>query len=710
MSNSVNTSNASPANPFVNLDSLKNAGLTENEYAVLSHCQYEDLKGKWDKGLNNISTQAHTHIGRHIKEVKEGIFRQLGAAMGFFDYEPWKQTEQIFSNWRSFDSYVRFNIKLETYQKIAKANPQYFDKVIGHLEHVANELDKRANIRIGTFCSNQSGQTLAMLASDFRSTAAFLRLKMNGGDVAKPENNNSKTEADRGQPTVINHYHNNIGHIGDINIGHPGDNHFHNKNGKIFMQFNGSPNNIRHAGFKSGYPTVEPQNSYYSPVINGSDLLRLNAEQTADLALQGNKNKGKKLEIQRNEGLTFEAEKPLPKNLEKTAVDSMSFTAEERKNIEMSNPKEIRDDENNNTEGYITKTDLEKIRTTKTDLKTYAREPNEPQPSPVPKKTENVNHVQSETNSLETIFDELKSLRDKYYRLWDKIHQDKGSKTALATNNNSVEARVAVFNNDHRIKNSDNSFDKLLKLGRQIENLNKTLETLKQNLTIDRNRLSTVSPILNQIARMIGNNKKEALEHEIPKETGKSDLADKRHGLTWRTEVENQILSEKEQKMSPDEVRNLLVDETQKTIDNIKNHLETLKKETHPQNAIKRKPQSKRPSSTKETNVQPKSNQSSARERMQQFGKDIEIRNRNLPRRSEKREEPPKPSAREKREEYQNNTVDPKNANMRQNPFDPNTQKWIPNDGKDIQRTADNERYKTFNANVTDPSFHQHNS
>ena len=570
-----NNAHVSVDNPFADLSSLKDANLTERETAILSKCNYENLKPKWSEGLNNISNNARTHM-RNVEEVKESFFCHLGNVLGFANSEPLKEVHKVFSNFDLFDRYVRNDISPETYKKIAKANPQYFDKVIEHLEDSAKALNTKADARIGTFCSSSTGYALAKAATRFRDTADYLKRMMHGDDAAKPGNGNEKPG---GQPTIINHYHNNIGHIGDNYFGdnHFGDNNFYNKGANMGVMFKKSSNGVPHPGFRPEYSISKTENLFYSPTINGKKLLELEAKDAVKLLGPGDENEGKKLEMQQSGELTFEAE-PLHKNLEKTAVNSMSFTAEKRKNVEMSNPKEIRDDANNNTEAYTVKRDLQELRTAKTDVKTYARSPKEPQSPPALKEAENAASVQPKTNSLETIFDELKSLRDKYYRLWDKIHQDKGSKTALATNNNSVEARVAVFNNDHRIKNSDNSFDKLLKLGRQIENLNKTLKTLKQNLTIDRNRLSTVSPILNQIAQMIGNNKKEALEHEIPKETGKSDLADKRHGLTWRTEVENQILSEKEQKMSPDEVRNWLVDETQKTIDNIKNHLETLKK------------------------------------------------------------------------------------------------------------------------------------
>lgn len=341
-----NNANIPAENPFANLDGLKNANLTENEKTVLSNCDYKDFAEKWYKSLGNISAQAHTHINRNVKEIKEGIFRQLGAAMGFCSFDPWKETQQVFSDWKSFDGYIRMKISSETYQKIAKANPQYFDKVIEHLEQVADNLDKMAKVRLDTFVSNQSGETLAMLASDFRSTAAFLRMKMNGDDAAKPGNNNAKPVANPGdRPTVINHYHNNIGHIGDNYFGdnHFGDNNFYNK-GNMGVMFKESSNGVPHTGFKSERPALESPNSFYSPSINGKRFLNLTPIQVAELALEGNKDKGKKLEMQRNTELMFEAHKPLPKekpeNIKQT-VDSISFAGKEPESLKKFDVKKL---------------------------------------------------------------------------------------------------------------------------------------------------------------------------------------------------------------------------------------------------------------------------------------------------------------------------------------------------------------------------------
>ena len=354
----------------------------------------------------------------------------------------------------------------------------------------------------------------------------------------------------------------------------------------------------------------------------------------------------------------------------------MSFVAEERENVENSNNLNRKEEDkdinirNDIKEEYTTKIDWETyVQKPKGNVKTYVKplQVSQQQQSPAPKEVENANPVQPKTDPLKTIFSELRELRDKYYRLWDKIHQNKDSETAKP--DNSLKDKISLFdnNNTNAVKDSDGSFMKLSKLRRQIEQLNNTLKTLKKNQKIDRHQLSSISPMLNQINQVIGSDKKTTIAKEVSKRTGKSDLADKQHGLTWRTEVENQILSEEEQKMSSDEVRNRLAKETQTVIDNIKNQLETLKKGTHNQKLLNRKT---------------KSNQRNA----------VEL---------------PKPSVREKMKTYAETVVTENNKSMKKETFDASKHGWIPNG---VQKTADNERYKTFNANVTDPSFHQHNS
>ena len=193
-------------------------------------------------------------------------------------------------------------------------------------------------------------------------------------------------------------------------------------------------------------------------------------------------------------------------------------------------------------------------------------------------KTTGINSVQSEKNPAEKILTDLQNLRDKYYRFWDEIHRDKKPKSANTNTNNSIKNRAVVFENNNRIKDSDDSFTKLTKLFRQIVKLTETLKTLEQSQKIDRHQLSSISTMLHQITQVIGNDKKTAVAKEIPQETGKSDLADKQHGLSWKTEVQNRILSEEEKNMTPDAVRNILVKETQKVIGNINKQLETFKK------------------------------------------------------------------------------------------------------------------------------------
>ena len=714
-------------NPFVDHSGLEGSNVTENEKAILSDCKYAELQKKWDQNLKLISAQPHTHI-RNTREVKEGIFRRLGAAMGVVSYEPWKETKQIFSDWRSFDSYVRMDIKSETYQKIAKANPQYFNKVIEHLDKVADDLDKRADVRLNTFVSNQSGQTLSMLANNFRSTAAFLKRMMKGGDGVQSGSNNERSEVDRVQPHIINNYYNNIGHLGDIKIGHIGDNNFHNKNGNVFMQFNGKSNDIRHTGFKSEYSALKSSNSYYSPVINGIELLRLEPGNALKLLEQGDRNKGESFEIQHNEELTFEADKPLPnesepKKFEKAHIDSMSFEP----NTEVSNDKKdplISKDptistKNNDALNEIYEESVVNDQNTVKNLdsvlhkvKTYIKPQHvSQQQSYAPEKAADTNAVKSGKNPLETIFGDLTNLRDKYYRLWDKIHRDKDPKTANTNNNTSFQKRLNIFdkNGNDQVEESDSSFEKLSKLGRQIKELNKTLETLRQNQKIDRYQLSTVSPMLNQIAQVIDNDKQEALKREVSKKTGKSDLAGEQHGLSWNTEVKNKTVSREETNMSSAEARNRLANETQKVIDNIKNQLGITKKKitNHPsQGTTKTVSKSKHRFDVKE--ISQETNQSSALERRKQFGIKIGERNKNLKKRAAEQGKPPEPSVREKREEYSKNVVAEHNKDMKtDNPLDPK-KTWIPNDGSNVQRIADNEHYKNFNSNVTNPLFHSH--
>ena len=314
---SVNNNNApvSLDNPFADLSSLQYANLTERETAILSKCNYKDLKLKWSEGLNNISNNAHTHM-RNVKEVKESFFCYLGNVLGFANSEPLKEVHKVFSNFDLFDRYVRNDISPETYKKIAKTNPAYFDKVIEHLEDSAKKLDTKADARIGTFCSSSTGYALAKTATRFRDTADYLKRMMHGDDAAKPGNNNANPGADRGQPTIINHYHNNIGHIGDINIGHLGDNNFYNK-GNMAVMFKGKSNGIPHTGFRPKYSIPKTENLFYSPTINGMKLLDVTAENALKLLGPGEKDEDK----ENNENLEFKAQKPLskenPENIKK---------------------------------------------------------------------------------------------------------------------------------------------------------------------------------------------------------------------------------------------------------------------------------------------------------------------------------------------------------------------------------------------------------
>ena len=682
-----NNATVSADNPFFDQTGLEHAGLEQNEQAVLSNCDYTNFTKNWKNGLGNISDTRNIHK-RNAREVKEGIFRQLGAAMGFCSFDPWKETKQLFSDWRSFDSYVRMKIAPETYQKIAKANPRYFDKVIKHLESIADDLDKRADVRLGTFVSHQSGETLAMLANDFRSTAAFLRLKMKGDDAAKPGNNNANPGSNQGQPTVINHYHNNIGHIGDINIGHLGDNNFHNKGGNMGVMFKEGSNGVPHTGFKSEYSVSKTEHSFYSPTINGRKLLDITAGNALKLLGSGDKDedKGKQFKVQRNGNLEFEAQEPLPKeepkNFEKQQVNSINLGSEE--------PQQLYE--------------------TKKDLKTYYKkeEPAELQQSRAPKEAENINSVQPKQTAIENCSSKLRKLRTMFFANWDAINKDlKNGDNTKSGDTDNFKNKVQFFNKSAGNFGNEITPEKVVHDLQELENdLNKTVE--KQN-KVDGDHWSSLEPLLSGIELMLSKDKTTA-EKEIKDKREKSEnlSVDKQeHGIGFSKDI-----TEEEKKNAQDLYQkqnysaNRLLQETLETIEYIREQA-GLKKITNPP-TNKTKSQPKPRPDVKEINQE--TNQPSAFERRQQFGMKIEEKNKNLKKRADKQEKLHEPSARERREAYQNDTVDLKNANMKKDPFDRNAHKWIPNDGSKMQRTADNANYKTFNANVTDPSFHRHDS
>ena len=679
-----NNPNIVPAeNPFDNLDNIKeSAGLFENETAVLSKCNYENFKTEWQKGLNNISDKPNTHI-RNVKEVKEGIFRRFGAAVGFVSYEPWKHTDKIFDNWKSFDSHVRFNIKPETYQKIAKANPQYFDKVIEHLEKVADDLDKRANVRLGTFVSNQSGETLAMLANDFRSTAAFLRLKMKGDDAAKPGNNNANPGSNQGQPTVINHYHNNIGHIGDINIGHLGDNNFHNKGGNMGVMFKESSNGIPHTSFKSEYSVSKPEHLFYSPTINGKRFLDLTSEQVVQLALEDNKDKGKKLEPKHNEELRFKAEplpKEKPKNI-KQQVDSINLGSEE--------PQQLYE--------------------TKRNLKTcYKKEkPAELQQSQAPKEAENINSVQPKQTPIENCNSKLRKLRTMFFANWDAINKDlkNGNNTEIENNtkNSNFEKNLQFFNKSAGDFENEITSEKVIHEIKQLQQeLNKAVE--KKQSQVDGDHWSSLEPLLSGIELMLSKDKTTA-EKEIKDKREKSEnlSVDKQeHGIGFskditQEEIKNAQDSYQKQKYSTNE----LLKKTLETIEYIRTQAGLKKKITNPspKDTTKAVSPSKHRSDVKGINVQQKSDQLSKLERMKQFSEDIKIQNKNLKKIDETKEESRAPSVQDKMKEYDKNFVAEKLKEMKtDNTFDASKNNW--NTTNKFQTDASGNKGITFNSGI----------
>ena len=582
-----NNPNTAPLdNPFADLGSLKDAKLTPRETSILSKCNYEDLKTKWSEGLNNISNNAHTHM-RNAKEVKESFFCYLGNVLGLANSEPLKEVRKVFSNFDLFDRYVRNDISQEMYKKIAKANPAYFDKVIKHLEDSAKELDIKADARIGTFCSSSTGCALAKTATRFRDTADYLKRMMHGDDAAKPGNNNANPGADRGQPTIINHYHNNIGHIGDINIGHLGDNNFYNKGGNMAVMFKKSSNGVPHTGFRPEYSVSKTENLFYSPTINGMKFLDVTAENALKLLGQGEKDEGK----ENKENLEFKAQKPLskenPENI-KQQVDSINLKPEEKENNAVEDNKKDLSEARVQTEGngisiqrpisensFITKERITKGNNQKDDKVQQTDNKNAEKTN----KTTDINSVQSEKNSAETILTNLKKLRDKYYRLWDKIHQDKEAPKTTTTSNDDMLNKMDI-NRQMQILKTDSSFKKLEKLSMQIKNLNKKLATMDQKKTINGQQLSSASPDLQSITDVIDNSSIEAaIEKQPVLKTGNTS-ADENHGLSWGKDVKNKSVTEEENNMSPDEAREYLAEETQKLLEDIRKELglEPLKK------------------------------------------------------------------------------------------------------------------------------------
>ena len=263
-------------NPFADLSSLKNVvKLDEREEGILSNCKYGELQKKWSEGLDKISNNPH----RDVHDAKESCFCHLGNILGFANSEPLKEVHTVFSNFDLFDRYVRNDIPPGTYKKIAKANPAYFDKVIKHLEDCAKKLDIKAEARVDTFCSSSTGYALARAATRFRDTADYLKRMMNGDDAAKPENNNANPGANREQPTIINHYHNNIQFGNNYNnYGHIGNNNFYNKGGNMAVMFKESSNSVPNTSFRPEYSVSKSEHSFYSPTINGIKFLDVTTE------------------------------------------------------------------------------------------------------------------------------------------------------------------------------------------------------------------------------------------------------------------------------------------------------------------------------------------------------------------------------------------------------------------------------------------------
>ena len=80
---------------------------------------------------------------------------------------------------------------------------------------------------------------------------------------------------------------------------------------------------------------------------------------------------------------------------------------------------------------------------------------------------------------------------------------------------------------------------------------------------------------------------------------------------------------------------------------------------------------------------------------MKQFSDGIKIRNKNLKRRAEKKEEPKGPSIQDKMKEFNKNVVSKKFENMKtDNTFDASKQIFVPSG---VHTNADNSKHKPYN-------------
>lgn len=646
---SVNNDTSIPIeNLFHDRDSLKNAGLNKNETAVLSNCNYRNFAEKWGKSLGNISSNAHEHIVNGRK-VEEGFLRRIGTWTGFISYEPWKEAEQIFSDWESFNSYVRFKIPPETYQKIAKANPQYFDKVIEHLNSVADELDKRADVRIGTFVSNQSGQTLTVLAEDFRSTANFLKLKMKGEDAAKPENNNANPGTDRGQPTIINHYHNNIQFGNNYNnYGHIGNNNFYNKGGNMAVMFKESSNSVPNTGFRPEYSVSKSEHSFYSPTINGIKLLDVTTENALKLFGQdkseenendaGRVNAGIHKKTDNDEQNVEEYDTTRNLHSEKNVQQKPTKTSETLLKKNLNSLKQIKEEEVNN------------------------------QP-PVPPTTEDFTT-------------RLRNLYTKFFANWDTIREEikKQDNTLQAQSNQGSKS----INNLQQIYES-HPMAKSVKITpanilRELKSLNMEVNNfVPQGNGIEKEAKYDAKEMLLKIEKVMSNDKQTS-ENRIKSERAKNkgsthDNAPQDHGILSSFTDKKHIDDAKIRYKENGSLEGLLK-ETWEIIQDIRSELEKKKKITNPP-TTKTKSPSKPQSDVKGINVQQKNDQLSSLERMKQFSEGTKIQNKNLKKRVETKVEPKRPSGQDKMKEFNKNIVSKKFENMKtDNVFDASKNNW----------------------------------
>ena len=593
--------NVSVDNPFLDSSSL-GQNITQNDRKILSDCQYGKLQETWSKSINLITgSNNNSHSDRTVNENSTSACSHLNQK------DRLEAENNVFSSIGEFHDYIFRKIPDSTYERIAKTNPHYFEKVITHLEQMGKDMGDPA--RLDTFGKASRNMFLV--------TAGYLRKMMRGGGAANPGNVSPNPS---NPPTIINHYHNNIGHIGDNYFGnnHFGDNNFLNKNGNLGRMFKKNSNSLPYNDFQSS--SYSRPGSYYSPMINGrkflemqlgevlstmlggqpltfngrltqtqskwgSDTLRVVQQDSMRIELKGQeRTKGENI-VGRTDEITIKPNDDIKSNQsEINSIDNMTFSSiPETKETEVQTDGGNKDDikpkeeevEKFNTEQNLeknvnSKRNLQKLRTTKLNLENLHKtkpdlEKHEDTKIEDNKPIDKTNFIPK--SEPERIKSEIRSLRDKFYRLWNKIHQGKTEEIHQkkpTEKGNTVNDRVKIFDTkgNVQIKGGEDSFTTLQKLGEQCKQLRARLNPSEQKINGD--NLTSVNALLTQIAEVT----------KGPRSDG---------GVSWETEVTEKEPSDEEAKMSPDEIRKQLIEETQKIINDIKTVLK--KQENDKKNA-----------------------------------------------------------------------------------------------------------------------------